>query len=105
MRKRPLQLLYSYLGVLFKFAGLKAIKAGGLLFLSGLFRGVSLLMLIPLLGLTGLGDTTGTPDSISVAVESVMTRLHISYSLAGVLAFFLLLVVAEAFSHAIKPSL
>ena len=97
MRKRPLQLLYSYLGVLFKFAGLKAIKAGGLLFLSGLFRGVSLLMLIPLLGLTGLGDTTGTPDSISVAVESMMTRLHISYSLAGVLAFFLLLVVAEAF--------
>ena len=91
------QLLYSYLASLFKFAGVRLIKAGSLLFLSGMFQGFSLLMLIPLLSLTGLGDGSEPTDVISTTIKSLLGSLNISYSLYTILGIFLFLVVAEAF--------
>lgn len=91
------QLLYSYLASLFKFAGIRLLKAGGLLFLSGLFQGFSLLMLVPLLGLTGFGSESGQTDVISTTIKNIFDSLNISYNLTGILAVFLFLVVAEAF--------
>ncbi len=97
MYHHTFQLLHSYLRKLFRFAGLRAIMAAGLLFLSGLFQGISLLMLIPLLGLTGLGSSSGTTDSISNAAKNILGFLEISYSLPSVLGIFLLIIIAEAF--------
>lgn len=96
MRKQPLQLFSAYLGLLFKFAGFRVARAAGLLLISGLLQGFSLLMLIPLLGLSGLSSSSAGTDPISLAVETLMSQLGISYSLAGVLIFFLLIIAAEA---------
>jgi len=57
-----------------------------------LLQGFSLLMLIPLLGLSGLSGPSAGTDPISLAVETLMDQLGISYSLAGVLIFFLLII-------------
>jgi ATP-binding cassette subfamily C protein len=89
-------LLYSFVDTLFKYAGVKAIQAGGLLFLSGLFQGFSLLMLLPLLGLTGLAGQSEATDSISKLVKGFLDALEISYSLPSVLGIFLIIMVTEA---------
>jgi len=96
MPKQAKQLIRPYLGTLFKFAGTRAIKAGGLLFLSGLFQGFSLLMLIPLLGLAGLSSSSATTDPIGQAVKTFMDGIGMAYSLPGILGIFLLIIIAEA---------
>jgi ATP-binding cassette subfamily C protein len=96
MHHHSFPLLYSFVGTLFKYAGVKSIQAGGLLFFSGVFQGFSLLMLLPLLGLTGLGRSSEATDSISKLVKSFLDSLDVSYSLASVLGIFLCIIVTEA---------
>ena len=89
------ELLHSYLVNLFEFAGFRLIKAAGLLLISGVFQGFSLLMLIPLLSLTGLSDSN-TNDSISNVIKGLLDSLNISFNLTVILALFFFLVVSEA---------
>jgi ATP-binding cassette subfamily C protein len=94
--KQAKQLIQPYLRALFKFAGTRVLKAGGLLFISGLLQGFSLLILIPLLGLTGLGGSSAASDPISHAVKTFMDSLGIAYTLSGILGVFLLIIISEA---------
>jgi len=58
LSKSTYSILRAYLSELFGFAGtLRLAIAGVLLLLASLFQGVSLLLLVPLLGLVGLGDS------------------------------------------------
>ena len=90
-------ILRAYLANLIKFAGAaRLLLAGGLLLIASLFQGVSLLLLVPLLGLVGLGDAQSDRDTISGVLESLFSRLDISYGLIGVLGVFLLVIIIEA---------
>ena len=90
------ELLKSYLVNLFEFAGFRLIKATGLLILSGIFQGFSLLILIPLLSLTGLSDLSAKNDSFSLAIQGLLGTLNISFNLTVILGLFFFLVVSEA---------
>ncbi|MEN8213111.1 MAG: ABC transporter ATP-binding protein [Pseudomonadota bacterium] len=95
-----IQLLRSFVGALLQYAGYRSLYVTILLLLSTLLQGFSLLMLIPLLGLAGLGDASGSMDSISSTLKGILDSLDVSFSLVSVLAVFLLLASAEAiFTH------
>jgi len=93
MPETPRQLLRNYLQTLFNFAGSRVSKAAGLLFISGLFQGISLLMLIPLLSISGLSNTG---NSKPTALQSFMDTLGLSNSLPAILGLFLIIVILEA---------
>ncbi len=91
-----INLLHSFLGTLLQYAGYRSLRVVLLLFFSTMFQGFSLLMLIPLLGLAGFGDSGGNMDSISTTLKGFLDSLNISYSLVTVLAVFFLFSAAEA---------
>jgi ATP-binding cassette subfamily C protein len=93
---RSIQLLHSFTRTLLQYAGYRSLHVTVLLLLSTLFQGFSLVMLIPLLGLVGLGDT-GNMDSISNGIKESLDSMNFSFSLVNVLGIFLLLSVTEAF--------
>ena len=62
-------LFTRYLSDFLEFAGIRAAGAAGLLFIAGLLQGIGLLMLIPLLGLTGFISTDATPDKIVTTLQ------------------------------------
>jgi ATP-binding cassette, subfamily C, bacterial len=68
----------------------------GLLFLAGCMEGLSLLLLIPLLGLTGFIHSAESRSSAAQAVGHVLDVLHIGFSLPTILLVFVVVVAAEA---------
>jgi ATP-binding cassette subfamily C protein len=91
-----LKLLRSFTGMLLQFAGIRALYVTILMLLSTILQGFSLVMLIPLLGLAGLGEAGGAMDSISVTLKQLLDATNISFSLVTVLVIFFLIAVAEA---------
>jgi ATP-binding cassette subfamily C protein len=61
-----------------------------------MLQGFSLLMLIPLLGLTGFISTDAAPDKIVTTVQNIFDSLGLHYSLPTVLFIFFLILTAEA---------
>jgi len=90
------ELFQRYLKSFLQFAGLRAAGAAGLLFTAGLLQGIGLLMLIPLLGLTGFISTDAAPDKIVTTLQGIFGSLGLSYSLTMVLFIFFLILTAEA---------
>lgn len=90
------QLFSNYLKNFLDFAGIRAAWSAALLFLSGLLQGMSLLMLIPLLGLTGFISRDATPDKIVSTVQAFFDSLGLNYSLSTVLFIFFLILAVEA---------
>ena len=90
------QLFSQYLRNFLEFAGLRAAGAAALLFAAGLLQGIGLLMLIPLLGLTGFISTDATPNKIVTTLQGFFDSLGLSYSLTTVLFIFFLILTAEA---------
>ena len=61
-----------------------------------MLQGIGLLMLIPLLGLTGFIGSDAAPDTIVVTVQNFFNSLGLDYSLTTVLFFFFLILASEA---------
>jgi ATP-binding cassette subfamily C protein len=96
MASSTFQLFSQFLKKFLDFAGLRAAAAAGLLFIAGLLQGIGLLMLIPLLGLTGFISTGTAPDKIVSTLQSFFDSLGLNYSLSTVLFIFFLVLTAEA---------
>jgi ATP-binding cassette subfamily C protein len=78
------------------FARMRAAGAVGLLFVAGLLQGIGLLMLIPLLGLTGFISSDAAPNKIVITVQNFFDTLGLNYSLVTVLVVFFLILTTEA---------
>ena len=91
-----IKLLRSFVGMFLEFSGIRALYVMILMLLSTILQGFSLVMLIPLLGLVGLGETGGAMDSISVTLKQFLHSSNLSFSLITVLVIFFLIAVSEA---------
>lgn len=89
-------LFSKYLRNFLEFAGLRSAGAAGLLFIAGLLQGIGLLMLIPLLGLTGFISTDAASNKIVTTLQGFFDSLGLNYSLTTVLFVFFLILTAEA---------
>ena len=93
---KTLTLFRSYLVEFLEYAGVRALKGGVLLTASGFMQGISLLMIIPLLGLTGFVSTDTEGNGISSTLERLFNSFNLDYNLVTVLGLFFLILTAEA---------
>jgi len=75
---------------------MRAVKGALLLTASGFMQGISLLMIIPLLGLTGFVSAESEGSSITSTLEGLFSSVNLSYNLVTVLGLFFLVLAAEA---------
>lgn len=90
-------LFRRYLDEFLGYAGVRAVKGALLLTASGFMQGISLLMIIPLLGLTGFvsAEPQGSSE-IAGTLEGLFSSINLSYNLVTVLGLFFLILTADA---------
>jgi ATP-binding cassette subfamily C protein len=84
-----------YIKTLFRYAKLRAWISLALEVFSGLTQGVGLLMLIPFLGVIGLGGTEGS-SSLAIRVDKIFAWLGLPLTLSSILCVYVVIVAVHA---------
>ena len=92
-------ILTHYLKTLMRYAGIRAWVSLALIVFLGLSQGVGLVMLIPFLGLIGLGGA-GDPDGISAHIGHMFDRLGVPMNLVSILCLYMGIVALHAVCRA-----
>jgi len=87
--KRAFNIIFVYLRLLLAFCGTKAIAAFCLLVFQGLTQGVSILMLIPLLGFAGLSEEKSAHGGLTNLLNDLFGRLEYQPDLTAVLVIYI----------------
>jgi ATP-binding cassette subfamily C protein len=88
--------IISYLRKFVRFAGWKIWIFIALMVLLGFTQGIGLLMLLPLLGIIGIGDSGAPEGQILTVIKEFFFETGIPLNLPAVLVFYILIVAIQA---------